>query len=184
MHVRASALIWLVSARGEAIVLIGFMGSGKSSVGRALEKRMGLPRYDTDEMVRARFALPIAEIFSVHGEAAFRDAETAALGKIPLERAIVVTGGGVVMRAENVERLRRLGTVVNLTADEETLFARVSRRATRPLLRTDNPRQTLSEMLRIREPLYRAAADVVIDTANLNHGEVADAIIANTGKAG
>lgn len=166
-----------MTATANAVVLVGFSGSGKSSVGRELATRTGLPRYDTDEMVRARFDLPIAEIFSRHGEEAFREAETVALREIPRERAIVVTGGGIVLRDENVAMLRALGTIVHLSADEETLFARISRRSTRPLLRTANPRQTLAELLRVREPLYRSVAAVTIDTTTRTHGEVATAAL-------
>src|SRR3978361_2045614 len=107
-----------MSERGEAIVLIGFMGSGKSSVGRELGARTGLPRYDTDEMISARYGLPILEIFAQHGEDAFRAAETEALGQMPASPAILVTGGGIVLRAENVRVLRELGLLVNLAADE------------------------------------------------------------------
>lgn len=166
-----------MAERGEAIVLIGFMGSGKSSVGRLLAERIKLPRYDTDEMVSARFGLKIAEIFARFGEADFRAAETEAIEQIPRRPAIVVTGGGIVLRAENVMRLRELGWIMNLAANEETLFARVSRRGTRPLLKTENPRATLSEMFRIREPLYREAADFAIDTSALSHEEVAGAVL-------
>ena len=166
-----------MAERGEAIVLIGFMGSGKSSVGRELAARTGLPRYDTDEMISARYGLSIAEIFAQHGEEAFRAAETEALAQVPAFRAIVVPGGGIVLREENVARLREFGIVVHLTADEETLFERVSRRQTRPLLQTENPRGTLSEMLCVREPLYHQAADLTVDTSELRHEEVADRIL-------
>lgn len=174
MHRR---LIRTVAERGEAIVLIGFMGSGKSSVGRALAGRTGMPRYDTDELVSKRFGLHITAIFDWHGEAAFREAEAEVLRGIPAKAAVIVTGGGIVLRLDNVTKLRTLGRVVHLTADEETLFARVSRRKTRPLLQTANPRQTLAEMLKVRAPLYRAAADVTIDTSAMTHEEVADAIL-------
>ena len=117
------------------------------------------------------------KIFAQHGEEAFRAAETEALAQVPERAAIVVTGGGIVLRAENVERLRRFGIVVHLTADEETLFERASRRQTRPLLQTENPRQTLSELLRVRAPLYQQAADVTIDTSELRQTEVADRIL-------
>ena len=163
--------------RGDAIVLIGFMGAGKSSTGRALMSRTGLPLYDTDRTVAAHFRLPIAEIFLVHGEDAFRATESEALAQIPAGPAIIVTGGGIVLRAENVRIMQECGTVVYLTADEETLFERVSRRATRPLLQTENPRVTVSELLRIREPLYRQAADVVVDTSELTHDGVAEAVL-------
>ena len=170
-----------MSERGEAIVLIGFMGSGKSSVGRELAARTGRPRYDTDEMVAARYGLSIGKIFAQHGEEAFRAAETEALAQVPERPAIVVTGGGIVLRAGNVERLRRFGIVVHLTADEETLFERASRRQTRPLLQTENPRQTLSELLRVRAPVYQQVADLTIDTSELRQTEVVDRILEQIG---
>ncbi len=128
-------------------------------------------------MVAAQVGRSIDEIFERRGEAFFRAAETEALRAVPFERAIVVTGGGMVLRAENIERLRLLGTVVQLAADGETLCARLAGETTRPLLRTDNPRQTLSEMWRLREPLYRAAADLVVDTSGLCAREVAEEIL-------
>ncbi|CAN5653617.1 shikimate kinase [soil metagenome] len=166
-----------MAARGDAIILIGFMGSGKSSVGRELAARTGVPLYDTDRMVTSRVGLTITDIFAQRGEEAFRDYETEALLQLPGVPAIVVTGGGVVMRAENVERLQELGVVVHLQADEETLFARVSRRANRPLLQTADPRATLTELLQKRAPLYRAAADFAVDTSTLSHEQVADAVL-------
>ena len=166
-----------MAERGGAIVLIGFMGSGKSSAGRGLAVRTGWPRYDTDEMIAARYGLSIVEIFAQHGEEAFRAAETEALAQVPERPAFVVTGGGIVLRSENVERLRHFGIIVHLTANEETLFERASRRKTRPLLQTENPRKTFSEMLRVREPLYQQAADITVDTSELRHEEVADRIM-------
>jgi shikimate kinase len=164
--------------RGQSIVLIGFMGAGKSSTGRALARKTGLPRFDTDEIVAGRFGLSVTEIFVQFGEEKFRDAETEALRQLSeTAPAIIVTGGGIVLRPENVEMLRKLGGVVSLEADEETLFGRISRRATRPLMQTDNPRATLAELLRVRAPLYHAVADVRLDTSRLTHDEVADAIL-------
>jgi shikimate kinase len=164
--------------RGDAIVLIGFMGAGKSSVGRTLARMTGLARFDTDEMVAAQFGLTIPEIFRKHGEEKFREAETAALAQLPDKTpAIIVTGGGIVLRPENVDRLRELGTIVYLSADEETLFARISRRATRPLLQTTNPRATVAELLASRLPLYREAADIEVDTSRLKHEGVARSIL-------
>lgn len=172
-----SALLLAMNGRGRAIVLIGFMGSGKSSAGRILERKTGWPRFDTDEMVSARFGRPIAAIFAEHGEEEFRNVETEALEQLSAAPAIIVTGGGVVLRAGNIELLRRVGTLVHLEADEETLFRRVSRRATRPLLQTENPRATLAELLRARLPLYRQAADFAVDTSRLTHEEVAEAVM-------
>jgi shikimate kinase len=164
--------------RGNAIVLVGFMGAGKSSVGRTLARLSGLPRFDTDEMIAARFGLTVSEIFEKHGEETFRGAETEALRELAGKgTAIIVTGGGMVLRPENRQLLRELGTVVHLAADEETLYKRISRRPTRPLLRTENPRTTVSELLRARLPHYREVADLEVDTSFLTHDEVAGKIV-------
>ena len=164
--------------RGHAIVLIGFMGAGKSSVGRTLARMSGRPRFDTDEMIAARFGLTISEIFEKRGEERFRDAESEALEELSIETdAIIVTGGGIVLRQANTARLRELGAVVYLSADEETLFRRISRRPTRPLLQTTDPQATMKELLAARLPLYRAAADVEVDTSGLTHDEVARSIL-------
>jgi shikimate kinase len=167
-----------MTGRGQSIVLIGFMGAGKSSTGKALARKTGLACLDTDEIVSARFGLSVTEIFTRLGEEEFRNAETEALRQLAgTVSAIIVTGGGIVLRPENVRMLRDLGTVVSLEADEETLFGRISKRATRPLLRTENPRATMVELLRVRDPLYHAAADVRVDTSRLTHDEAADAIL-------
>ena len=164
--------------RCEAIVLIGFMGAGKSSVGRTLARMTGLVRFDTDEMIAARFGLTIAEIFAQHGEGTFREAETATLRELTGKgQAVIVTGGGIVLREENVALLHELGTTIYLAADEETLFARISRRATRPLLQTADPRATLRELLAARLPLYRQAAELEVDTSRLTHDEVARKVL-------
>lgn len=164
--------------RGDAIGLIGFMGAGKSSVGRILARMTGRRRFDIDEMVAAQFGLTISEIFEKHGEEKFRDAESETLRTLADKRgAIIVTGGGIVLRSENVAALHDLGLIIHLAADEETLFQRISRRPTRPLLRTENPRATLAELLRVRLPLYRRAADLEVDTSRLTHDEVAKEIL-------
>lgn len=167
---------------GAGIVLIGFMGAGKSSAGRELAKRTGLPLHETDRLVSGHFGLPIAEVFSRHGEEAFRDCENSVLAQLPPERMILVTGGGIILRSENVARIRRLGGVINLTADEGVLFARATRSDTRPLLKTADPRATFALLLRQRASKYRDAADVTIDTTSLTVPQVAEAILAVTEK--
>ena len=163
---------------GKSIVLIGMMGAGKSSVGRCLQQRTGLARFDSDALVSAKFGISIPEIFAKHGETAFRDAETAALRDFsPTRPAIIVTGGGIVLRDENVDLLKRLGIVVWLEAEEETLFERASRRGNRPLLQTENPRESFATILRTRAPLYAKAADIRVDTTKLKHDQVADLIL-------
>jgi shikimate kinase len=164
--------------RRRAIVLIGFMGAGKSSVGRLLARMTGLARFDTDEMVGRRFGLTISEIFQTRGEEKFREAETDTLKELAGKgEAIIVTGGGIVLRPGNIELLRALGTIVHLRADDDTLFRRISRRSTRPLLRTENPRATVTELLGARLPLYASVADVEVDTSALTHDEVARLIL-------
>jgi shikimate kinase len=117
-----------VSAPRQNIVLIGFIGSGKSSIGRLIAGRLGFIFVDTDALVTQRAGLEIA------------------------------TGGGIVLRERNHELLRELDLVVLLTANEEVIYERVSRNTMRPLLQTENPRETLSRLLTARDPLYAAAA--------------------------
>jgi shikimate kinase len=166
-----------MAERGAAIVLIGFMGAGKSSAGRALARRTRLPLFDTDALVSERLGMSIAEIFAQRGEDEFRAQETATLLAISPAPSVVVTGGGVVLRSENVTAMKQLGIVVHLTADEETLFERATRRAIRPLLQTADPRATFAELLHARAPLYESAADVVVDTAGKRHEEVVTAVL-------
>ena len=167
----------------KSIVLIGMMGAGKSSVGRALERRTGLARLDTDDAVAAQFGMSIAEIFETQGEEKFRDAETETLRNLsPRQAMIIVTGGGIVIRAENVDLLKRLGAVVWLNGNEATLFERASRRNTRPLLQNENPRAVYSELFRNRAPFYKTVADFEIDTSNLDHDQVAEAILSRVEK--
>ena len=122
--------------------------------------------------------MSIAQVFEKHGEEKFRDAETEMLRKLAPDRpAIIVTGGGIVLRTENVDLLKQLGTVLWLRASETTLFERASRRNDRPLLQNEDPRAIFSELFRKREPLYEAAADLRIDTSVKTHDEVAEVIL-------
>ena len=163
------------------LVLVGFMGSGKSSVGRMLANRLGFQFVDTDAMVVEAAGMQISDLFARHGEAAFREYESEALESL-LERRtsglVVATGGGIVTQERNLPLLHRLGFVIALTASEEVIFERVSRNNKRPLLHTPNPRQTVSDLLSTRRPLYAAAADLLLDTSIKSHAQVADQIIA------
>jgi shikimate kinase len=176
-QVVASTAYCAVNA-AKSIVLIGMMGAGKSSVGRSLQRLSGLARLDTDEMLAAEFGMSIAQIFEKHGEEKFRDAETEVLRKLAPDRpAIIVTGGGIVLRHQNVDLLKGVGTIVWLAADEAILFERAARRGHRPLLQNENPRAIFSKLFREREPLYAAAADIRIDTSRLTHDEVVKTIL-------
>jgi shikimate kinase len=166
-----------MNAAHRSIVLIGFMGTGKSSVGRRLADATGWPRYDIDAMIATALGMRISDIFSHLGQERFRAEETAILEKLETRvRSIIVTGGGAILRPENVARLRELGTVVCLTADLDTLLERLGRRSNRPLLQTENPAETVEKLLQEREPLYQEAADLTIDTTALSHDEVARSI--------
>lgn len=161
-------------------MLIGMMGTGKSVVGKVLEEKTGLHRFDTDEMISSKLKTPIGEIFAREGESHFRDLETETLRSIcPDEPAIIVTGGGIVLRSANVDLLRQLGTVVWLDADQKILRARIRDLSDRPLLQTTNPGATLSELLAAREPLYRKAADLRVDISGKNPPEIAELILEN-----
>lgn len=155
------------------------MGAGKTSVGLALEQLTGALRYETDEIVLAKLGMPITEIFAQFGPERFREEETAALRNLPAEeKMIVVTGGGIVLRDENLRAIKRLGRVALLYADEETLFRRISAGSQRPLLNTDNPRETVAQLLAERRSFYERAADFRIDTSTLAPIDVAREILA------
>ena len=167
-------------ASARSIVLIGFMGTGKSLVGKILEQQTGFRRFDTDEIISQKLKMPIEEIFSSHGEQRFRELETETVRLLSTEEpAIIVAGGGIVLQAKNVDLLRQLGTVVWLDADEATLRTRIRRLDNRPLLRTANPEATLSELLEARQPLYSNAADLRVDTAKKNPKQIAELILKN-----
>ncbi len=157
-------------------MLIGFMGCGKSSVGRLLARDLRWPRYDTDELVAKELALSIPEIFAL-GEEYFREAESAALTSIGgTNPAVIVTGGGIVLRPENVRRLHELGTVIWLQATHAVLQERLARGKYRPLLDTADPAATIAALFAQRHALYQEAADLAIDTSAMSHQEVAQAI--------
>lgn len=160
------------------LVLVGFMGSGKSSVGRILSSLTGFALVDTDTLVAQEAGQSIPEIFRRHGEVHFRKLETEALqslvGRIGL---IVATGGGAITIEENRKILPEIGPVVWLDASPEQLFQRV-KHSKRPLLQTDDPRRTLEELYRAREPLYRQVAAIRIDSGSLTHRQTAEAVLA------
>ena len=166
-----------------SIVLIGMMGAGKSSVACCLQERTGLALLDTDEIVASKFGIPIPEIFAKHGEKKFREAEIEALRALAgPKQTIIVTGGGIVLRQENVEILRRMGVIVWLDGNKETLFARASRQRNRPLLQTRNPRRAFSQIFDARRSLYADIADVRVNTSMLTDEEVAVAILCRLGR--
>jgi len=163
------------------IVLIGFMGCGKSTVGRELHKRLNYPLIDTDHEIEARAGMPIKEIFAgPGGEPEFRDMETALLQELIAtdgQRRIISTGGGICGREENRRLLRQLGYVVWLHAPIETIIERTSKNHDRPLLNTPDPEARIRELMDLRDPLYRETAHLDIDTTGLDFREISVGIL-------
>lgn len=160
------------------IVLIGFMGSGKSTTGASLSFKLRRPLDDTDKMIEKKEGMSIPEIFAAHGEAYFRELETELLRRLVQERAgrIFSVGGGTPLREENRKLLRELGTVVWLKASAETICQRVKGDTTRPLLQGGDPMEKIKALLAERESLYADAADVVIMTDGKKTAHVAEEI--------
>jgi shikimate kinase len=147
------------------IVLVGPMGAGKSTVGRYLASRLSYSFVDTDHLIEERAGADIPWIFDVEGEAGFRARETSTLDSLlGIDRHIVATGGGIVIRPENHEKLKRLGKVVYLTASVEQLLSRTAKDKKRPLLQVADPRSRIEELLTLRDPLYRQLADYILQT--------------------
>jgi shikimate kinase len=146
------------------IVLTGFMGTGKSSVGKMLAKQMGYDYCDLDDVIVEQAGMTINEIFARYGETHFRDLEAKAVNQVSTaENLVIATGGGAVIREDNRKRLRSTGIIVNLEASLEEITARLSGNTDRPLLKDEKSRQKVSAMLKEREPYY-AEADIRIDT--------------------
>lgn len=166
------------------IVLIGFMGSGKSAVGRGLAKSLGFQFLDTDQLIVDRTGRQISEIFAEEGEPFFRQIETETIESLgSLNRCVISTGGGAVLSARNRALLRELGYVVCLTASEEVLFERVSRNTKRPLLQTTNPRETLARLISERGEIYRTAAHHTLDTSHISQNDAVDELTAMAKRA-
>ncbi len=147
--------------------LVGMPGSGKSTVGRQLARRLGLPFIDMDHLLEQRLGCSISDYFAQHGEQAFRDHETALLEELATEPGALIlsTGGGVVLRPENRAALRRgFRHVMYLRASPEEIYKRVRHSQTRPLLQVADPQERLRELHHVRDPLYREAANYVIET--------------------
>jgi shikimate kinase len=162
------------------IVLIGFMGCGKSTVGRDLHQRLGYPLVDMDQVIESRAGKPISAIFADDGEAAFRDMESDLLADLlaPGEpRRIISTGGGVIVREANRPLLRKLGFVVWLHAPLAVILERTARNRDRPLLQGPEAAERARILLAEREPWYAEAAHLQVDTDDLDSHEISTGIL-------
>ncbi len=162
----------------ENIVLVGFMGTGKSTVGRMLARQLRFRFLDTDKLVEERASMTIPEIFAQHGEADFRERETGVLEALCGARQhVLATGGGIVIVPGNIPLLRSLGLVVLLKADPEEIYRRVSRNTERPLLQVEDPRRRVLDLMAERLPLYESAAHFQVDSTRLRHEDVTAKIL-------
>ncbi len=162
------------------IALIGFMGAGKTAVGRLLAKKLGKKLVELDNLIELKAGKPIPDIFHEDGEAAFRQLEIEVTREVASSRnQVIACGGGVVLNQINIGRLKEEGIVVYLAASPEVILQRVSDDSSvRPLLENNNKALTIRELLRFRQPLYERAADIRIDTSEMDVETVAEQIIA------
>ena len=164
------------------LFLIGYRGSGKTTVGRVVADRLGWPFFDADTVLEERYGQTIRAIFAAEGEAGFRDTEAAVLADLcNRNHTVIATGGGIILRDENRQLLKRHGFVAWLTADPAALLARMQADPTtterRPALSVGGLAE-VEQLLAVREPLYRACADVVVPVGALSPERAADAILA------
>ncbi|MCD6385794.1 shikimate kinase [Candidatus Sumerlaeota bacterium] len=160
------------------IILVGFMGTGKTVVGNALARRLGFNYIDTDDIIEKRAGKTIPEIFAEDGEAHFRQLEKKAIRSLShYDKYVIASGGGAVIFDENIKQMKNAGVVICLSARPEVIYERIKHNTYRPLLRVPDPLQRIKELLAQRQAQYEKA-DVVIDTSELSVDEVVNSIIA------
>lgn len=148
------------------IILIGMMGAGKTTIGRALARELKLDFLDLDHEIVRRCGVAIPTIFDIEGEEGFRRRETAVLAEVIAQSNLVLaTGGGAIMREENRALLKQ-GCIIYLKADVDELFVRIAKDTNRPLLQTENPKERLQQLLALRAPIYEQLADVTVETGS------------------
>lgn len=156
------------------IILIGFMGSGKTSVGRELAKVLSYQFSDCDELIEKETGLTVKEIFTSSGEDYFRDLETKLIKSLidKISNTVLSVGGGLPIHPGNTELLKRLGTVIYLDTSQKTIKSRLQGDSSRPLLAGPEGESKLNQLYSYREPLYRAASHLIITTDNKNIHEI------------
>jgi shikimate kinase len=178
-HAVATPDAALITALGNrSIVLVGMMGSGKSSIGRRLAARLAIPFVDADSEIEDAAGMTIPEIFERHGEPYFRAGETRVIARL-LDHGpqVLATGGGAFMSQDTRVAVRAKGVSVWLKADLEVLMKRIKRRGDRPLLKTDDPAATLTALIAERYPVY-AEADLTVLSRDVPHEAIVEEIVA------
>ena len=166
------------------IYLVGLMGAGKTTIGRALARRMAYDFIDCDHEIAARTGVSLPTIFEIEGEEGFRRRETQVIADLAsLNCRVVATGGGAVLRAENRENLTRSGFVIYLNVPLQTLCERTRHDKNRPLLQVNDPLQKLKELHAQRDPLYRSVASLVISGSRITVQSILNQLIKEKGEA-
>lgn len=182
---RAMSFCRPINTHGRSIILVGMMGSGKTTVGKELSRLTGLPVLDMDSVIEEQIGKSIPDIFKEYGEAHFRALETALLKYLENSSnasrgpAIISTGGGVVLSAQNRAILRRLGYVAWLDVTVDVLIERTSRSANRPLLNTPERFSVITDLCNRRIPLYEEASHIRIETSTMDVLKVVDMVHAS-----
>jgi len=165
------------AAPPQAIALVGMMGAGKTTIGRRLAPRLGLPFYDADAEIEKAAGMSVSELFRLHGEESFREGEARVIARLldgpPL---VLATGGGALTRPETRERIRRETLSIWIKADTDTIIRRATRRGARPLLQTGDPRETIERLMKERAPHYEGA-DIHIETQPGPHANTVNVIL-------
>ncbi len=166
-----------VELKYKNIFLVGFMGAGKSTVGKILAEKTGYSFIDADQYIEEKAGTTITQIFAEHGEPYFRDLESEATDELAKnENQVIATGGGVVQRDRNWNAMKENGITVYLKASVETIWERIKDDTKRPLLQVENPVETARELLNKRTPMYEKA-DMIVLTDNLSLEQAADEIL-------
>ena len=167
------------------ITLVGLPGSGKSSVGRQLAKRLRIPFLDSDHVIEKKLGCTVRLYFEREGEAAFRDIEESTLDELTQRRdGVLSTGGGSVLRERNRKLLRERGHVIYLKSSPDELFRRLKNDTTRPLLQVSDPQRRLRDLYEQRDPLYRETAHFVIETGRPSVATLVNMIVMQLELAG
>ncbi len=157
-----------------SVVLVGMMGAGKSTIGRRLAARLGLPFFDADVEIEAAAGMSIPDIFETRGEPDFREGEARVIARLlDSGPAVIAPGGGALMRRETRDRIRDKAVSIWLKADVDIIMRRVKRRSDRPLLRTADPEATVGRLLSEREPIYQQA-DLTVWSPDVPHDKIVD----------
>ena len=159
------------------LVFVGLMGAGKSAIGRRVAARLNLPFLDADKEMETAAGMTIVDIFAEHGEAYFRDGEEKVIGRLlTTGPSVLATGGGAFMSELTRENIAKAGLSLWLKADIDLLMERVSRRDHRPLLKADDPRGVLLDLMKKRDPFY-AQADLTVESRDVPHEDIVNEII-------